>query len=187
MYSNGPPEPVELQCPRKVIQVGCQRGQSPADIRCQRNIIQVSGHRDAAHSLTCHHTVYHIVTGLYGREIVAGLRSGDRFTFLSGKLALRSFLVIRTEGAAFAVSSDRMSLEKLAELSASGKLSIDSTTSPSLLRHGYLQGGEAFAIDGSANILRGRLRLVGEMDDFELSAWDDMLLADVDFIVFEGE
>ena len=46
--------------------------------------------------------------------------------------------------------------------------------------------GAFFAmISGHANLLKGRLRLLSEMDDYMLSTWDDMPLTEVDFIIEE--
>ena len=123
------------------------------------------------------------MSGLFGRKLRIGIRGGDLIVFRSDDPTLRSYLALRLTGEGFALRSGDMSPERLAELSAAGAFTLEGGAAFS--RQAELRADEAFAISGHANLLKGRLRLVSEMDDYMLTTWDDMPLTEVDFIIEE--
>ncbi len=123
------------------------------------------------------------MSGLFGRKLRIGIRGGDLIVFRSDDPTLRSYLALRLTGEGFALRSGDMSPERLAELSAAGAFTLEGGAAFS--RQAELRADEAFAISGHANLLKGRLRLLSEMDDYMLSTWDDMPLTEVDFIIEE--
>lgn len=147
---------------------------SPAELRRQKTTAKLS----------CQKIVPHVMSGLFGSLRYAGIRGSGSFAIWSDATELRSYLVLRVDGDQFSiVPAEALSLEKLAYLSASGGFTLDSGIG--LSKEASLQLGEAFSIGGKANLLKGRLRLISEMDDFDLSIWDDMPLQDVDFVIEE--
>ena len=163
MRSNPHDRPVKLPCQRKPIPLRC--GTSPPYL------------------ISCRREIPHVMSGLFGRKLRIGIRGGDLIVFRSDDPILRSYLALRLTGEGFALRSGDMSPERLAELSAAGAFTLEGGAAFS--RQAELRADEAFAISGHANLLKGRLRLLSEMDDYMLSTWDDMPLTEVDFIIEE--
>ena len=163
MRSNPHDRPVKLPCQRKPIPLRC--GTSPP------------------YPISCRREIPHVMSGLFGRKLRIGIRGGDLIVFRSDDPILRSYLALRLAGEGVALRSGDMSRERLAELSAAGAFTLEGGAAFS--RQAELRADEAFAISGHANLLKGRLRLLSEMDDYMLSTWDDMPLTEVDFIIEE--
>lgn len=163
MRSNPHDRPVKLPCRRKLIPLKC--GTSPP------------------YPISCRREIPHVMSGLFGRKLRIGIHGGDLIVFRSDDPILRSYLALRLTGEGFALRSGEMSLERLAELSAAGTFTLEGGAAFS--RQAELRVDGAFAISGHANLLKGRLRLVSEMDDYMLTTWDDMPLTEVDFIIEE--
>ena len=163
MRSNPHDRPVKLPCQRKPIPLRC--GTSPP------------------YPISCRREIPHVMSGLFGRKLRIGIRGGDLIVFRSDDPTLRSYLALRLTGEGFALRSGEMSPERLAELSTAGAFTLEGGAAFS--RQAELRADETFAISGHANLLKGRLRLLSEMDDYMFSTWDDMPLTEVDFIIEE--
>jgi len=155
----------------------------PVKLPCQRKPIPLRCGTSPPYPISCRREIPHVMSGLFGRKLRIGIRGGDLIVFRSDDPTLRSYLALRLTGEGFALRSGDMSPERLAELSAAGAFTLEGGAAFS--RQAELRADEAFAISGHANLLKGRLRLLSEMDDYMLSTWDDMPLTEVDFIIEE--
>ena len=147
----------------------------PVKLPCRRRLIPLKHVNSPPYPISCRREIPHVMSGLFGRKLRIGIHGGDPI--------LRSYLALRLTGEGFALRSGEMSLERLAELSAAGTFTLEGGAAFS--RQAELRVDGAFAISGHANLLKGRLRLVSEMDDYMLTTWDDMPLTEVDFIIEE--
>lgn len=155
----------------------------PVKLPCQHKLIPLGRGASPPYPISCRREIPHVMSGLFGRKLRIGIRGGDLIVFQSGDPVLGSYLALRLTGEGFALRSGEMSLERLAELSAAGTFAMEGGAAFS--RQAELRVDGAFAISGHANLLKGRLRLVSEMDDYMFTTWDDMPLTEVDFIIEE--
>ena len=159
---------------------------TPVRLPGQSNVITLSCKSALPHIISCRREIPHVMSGLFGRKLQLGIRGGDFIVFASDDPTLRSYLVLRIGGEKLAISSGNISLNRLAEFSVSelfafnGEFTLDRTAE---LRN----CGSSFALSGNANLLKGRLRLISEMDDYNISVWDGLSLTDTDFIIEEEE
>lgn len=155
----------------------------PVKLPCRRKLIPLKHVTSPPCPISCRREIPHVMSGLFGRRLRIGIRGGDLIVFRSDDPILRSYLVLRLTGEELTLRSGEISPERLAELSTAGAFTLEGGAAFS--RHAELRADEAFAISGHANLLKGRLRLLSEMDDYMLSTWDDMPLTEVDFIIEE--
>ena len=148
----------------------------PIKLRCQHKPIPIQ---------SCRREAPRVMSGLFGRKVRIGIRGGDLIAFATDTPILHSYLVLRLDGQKFAVPSGDISVERFAELTAAATFTLEVEGGLLASRWSELHAQEIFGIAGNANLLKGRLRLVSEMDNYDLSVWDAMPLVEVDFIMEE--
>ncbi len=164
--------------------MGINPHDTPVKLPCQTKVISLHRMPAVTYTVSCRREIPHVMSGLFGRKLQLGIRGGDLISFVSGNPSLRSYLVLRLTGEKLAISSGVMSLDRLIELNANESFTFESGAVFS--RKAELGAFGAFGLSGNANLLKGRLRLISEMDDCDIAVWDGMSLSEIDFII-EGE
>lgn len=152
---------------------------------CRFGAIKIFSEQPRTITIQCQNVSYHILSGLFGRRLQLSLSGLSAFDITSNSPAAKICLLAKLSEQSFLISGDLMTIMRLADISAMELFSIDGTEPASLERRADLSANGYFGISSTANIIKGRLRTISEMDGFDLSAFDTMTMTEVDYVYDE--